>query len=359
MFQNYQFDPKSPTKRHTFEIHNCDISIVNAIRRIILTDIPVVGFLGEDKPSFEVIKNTGALHNEFILHRLGLLPIHLTEEETEAYPADTLTFELQAQGGSSTDSNTLFPVTTHQFTIMKNDVPLSVQEVHRLFPVHPISKSPILITRLRQGEELHVRGSPMKSTARQHAGFCPVSLCTFSYMMDEVKAAKVESVLDKERAFKKNKYGDPTAVQFEIEPECGLSPKYLVSKALELILEKLDTVQHEIYNEESQSVSIKTGDNKGYDFTFQKEDDTLGNLLQSYIHVNFVRTKAQTANGEIVKYVGYYCPHPLDSTMVLNITFEDETTARSNYLEFLSSCARQLSAQIQEMLTAWLRFVPK
>ena len=59
-----------------------DLSIVNGIRRVILTEIEVVGFYGEDEPSVEIHKNTGPLHNEFMKHRIGLIPINVNEKMT-------------------------------------------------------------------------------------------------------------------------------------------------------------------------------------------------------------------------------------------------------------------------------------
>ena len=55
-----------------------DKSIINSIRRTILSDIPTIGFRYVDKNeinSLKIIKNTTALHNEFIMHRLSLIPL--------------------------------------------------------------------------------------------------------------------------------------------------------------------------------------------------------------------------------------------------------------------------------------------
>jgi DNA-directed RNA polymerase subunit L len=358
MFRNYQFDSKDPSQCHSFEVHGVDVSIVNGIRRSILTDIEVVGFSGEENPSLEIVTNTGRLHNEIIMHRFGLLPIHVEETETDAYPANPLYFELHKKNEGDDTVN----VTTHDFKIVKrNDIALTDAEIYRLFPVDMVSKQPILITRLRPKEELHVRGEAVKKTARFHAGFSPVSLCTFHNMQDPVLAATQESVLDKERAFLRNEFGDPIAFHFDIEPKLKLSPRYLVSKAIDILIAKVGMVLQEIYQEHSDKVEIKVGDTGGVNFTFLGEDDTLGNLLQSYLHVNFVRPKKQGANGHVISYVGYYCPHPLDNTMVLNLRFDDETEKKpiKDYIDTLALAARNLSAHLQDLLNAWLRFAPK
>ena len=64
-----------------FKVFDIDVSILNAIRRVILSEIENVGF--EFKPyeiddqKVRIITNTCPLHNEIILQRLSLIPINL------------------------------------------------------------------------------------------------------------------------------------------------------------------------------------------------------------------------------------------------------------------------------------------
>ena len=60
-----------------------DKSLVNAIRRVLLTDIPTVGFQiyenGENNDIHMIINNS-SLHNEMLLHRIALIPLYLNPE---------------------------------------------------------------------------------------------------------------------------------------------------------------------------------------------------------------------------------------------------------------------------------------
>ncbi|AFZ80589.1 DNA-directed RNA polymerase II, putative [Theileria equi strain WA] len=59
--------------RMDFVLLNSDVSTANAIRRIILSEIPALAI-----EIVTVLENTSVLHDEYISHRLGLLPIDST-----------------------------------------------------------------------------------------------------------------------------------------------------------------------------------------------------------------------------------------------------------------------------------------
>lgn len=351
MFQNLRVKPDS--KSIVFETHGMEPSVVNAIRRTIITDIPVIGFRGEEHPSMEVLKNNGPLHNEIMLHRIGLIPIHFTEEEVESFGADDYEFDIHVDN----TTNAMMNVTTKDVRVTRNGKELTAKDTLRLFPANAISKQHILITRLRKGESLHMKGKAVLDTARSHAGFSP-GFCTAYPMMDPVLGSQADNILDKERSYARNEYGDPTTFEFSIESECGLTPKYLFLKALEIIKNKLHSFMQEIYQDMSDKVTIRewsSDDKTGYTFEIKDEDDTLGYLIQSHMHHTYVRLKKQTEGGKTVQYVGYMCPHPLETVMHLRVIFA-EPAQKAEYVEAVSEQCRRIIADLQSIEADWLRF---
>jgi DNA-directed RNA polymerase alpha subunit len=354
------FEISLPAKnRYSFEINNIDLSIINAFRRIILTNIPVVGFDGEIHPTLTIEINDGPLHNEIMLHRFGLIPIYLSETETDEFISDDYEFSLDVHNKDLVIKN----VTSHDFKVVKMGTELSTKEVQRLFPVDPITKDPILITRLRPDERLKVvNGRAIKSTASHHAGFSAVSLCTIEFKQDPVESAKQNNVLDKERAYIKNEYGDPLVVLFSIESECALTPKYIFSKAIEILSDKLHKIIQNINVDEASQTFIKfeTTENGGQ-FTFENEDDTLGNFLQSTLHNHYIRENKAGPRDTYITYVGYYCPHPLDNTMVLRINPDTTRIALDKintdiYKDIVREHSNRMLIYLSELQDKWQKY---
>jgi len=348
MFKNYIYDPKS--QKNSFDIQNMDLSIINSIRRVILTEIPVVGFYGEDEPSVEIHKNTGPLHNEFMKHRIGLIPINVTEKITDDYIDNDYSFELNIVNDGATTIN----ITTANFTGTYKEQPLTAKELKELFPANPITKNNILITRLRAGEHLHLTAKAIKRTAKTNASFSPVSLSNFYYIEDPKEAAKVSNILDKQRSYHKNQYGDPTLVKFEIETVNKLSYSYLFSKAIQIIILKLNNVITNIDN-----ITIEPVPNNPFSVNFhiENEDDTLGNLIQSIIHNKFIRNN-EKFNKLICSYVGYICPHPLKQLMIIRITLEDQTNP-DTFKQFLTENCNLIIKELNSINDDWIKFAKK
>lgn len=355
MFRNYSFDPKDPSGKHSFEIHDVDVAIINGIRRTILTDIPIPGIVGEEESTVEIIKNNGPLHNEILSHRIGLLPVCLTEDEIEEYQDNDIELELNILNEASTMLN----VSTGDIKGKRKGKELTKKELADIFPSNPVSKSHILITRLRTNEQLYFKAKVVKKTARYNAAFSPVSLSSFFYMQDPEVAKKKDSILDKERSYYTNKYGEANAVQFEIESvNHHIGPKYLVSKSLEIIVGKLNNLINNLMSEGVGGIAVHKFQEleNTYEFCIQNEDDTIGNIIQSIVHNRYVREEKAALDGVHCSYIGYICPHPLKSELIIRITLDDQTN-QSIFIKFLENNCRIIIDELTNIKKEWNKFM--
>ena len=366
-FQNYSYD--EPSGCSSFEINNIDLAIINGIRRVILTDIPIPGIIGEklenDDPSVDILINNGALHNEIIIHRIGLIPICLKEEEIDDYKDNSIHIELNVK---NTTNKTLdvrtSDITATRETETRNTANISKEELATIFPANKISGDHILITRLRTGEHLHFKAKVVKRAGRDNASFNPVSLSNFSYIQDPKEADKKTNILDKERSYYKNKYGDAVRFKFDIESiNHNIGPKYLVSKSLDIIIGKLELLRRELNNEQAAATAAPTKvkiqqfqDIAGtYEFIIEDEDDTLGNIIQSYIHNHFIRENNKYKDKIACTYIGYICPHPLKSLMILRISLEGVADAKI-FSAFLDDNCAIIAEELSKIKNDWAKF---
>jgi DNA-directed RNA polymerase subunit L len=74
---------------------------------------------------------------------------------------------------------------------------------------------------------------------------------------------------------------------------------------------------------------------KGFDFVFQKEDHTMGNLLQTWMEQNLMDT-------EQITFVGYKVPHPLRDEMLLRVGVDSgkDMDARAAVAKAARECAQ-------------------
>ena len=65
--------------------YGLDKSIVNSLRRTLMSEIPAVAFRIDEEQKKDIVieTNNTSLHNEFIMHRLAMIPLYLDPKEYE------------------------------------------------------------------------------------------------------------------------------------------------------------------------------------------------------------------------------------------------------------------------------------
>ena len=90
------------------------------------------------------------------------------------------------------------------------------------------------------------------------------------------------------------------------------------------------------------------------EFIIENEDDTIGNVIQSFIHNKYIREKSKFNDINCV-YVGYICPHPLKQLMIVRITLEDITDDMVIISFFESNC-KDIINNLSNIKINWNKF---
>lgn len=342
-----------------FHFKDIDLSIVNALRRIIISEIPnvAINFDVTDvtHSDFIINKNTCALHNEFLAHRVSLIPVCLNEDEINDFDPENYVFKIKEK---NTTAEIMSITSKHIQIFDKNDKKMVDKNRNRIFPANPKTKDYILITKLKpnlsnlnEGEEIDIVCKASKNIAMVHARWSPVSHCSFINSVDEIESQKAleakletakdgkekESItsqfktLDMFRYFKKNKYDEPNEFDFTIESECALTPFYLLKTSFAVLIQRLTNFIINLDDSSKVKINQIVSIPNFYELEIKDETYTLLNVLQSMIYnINMRETANKSKN---LEFIGYYNPHPLDNKMILKVKFTSDAIILKDFLK--------------------------
>lgn len=319
----------------------CDVSLANAIRRTIDSEVLTVGFNTEpyEESDVKIKENTSSLHNEFIMHRFGMIPPHIVD--VDKFDPSKYKFILDVQN----KEKQIIRVTTKDIKIIDNDTNLEVDN-SKFFKPNPITNDYILIIKLKpnpdgNGEILNLEARGSLGNGDKDARFMPSSCNTYQNKIDPVKydaglkayiddtqektiestveeLTKRFSISEGERYFITDENDRPNVFEYTLD-SIGVLPSHIIlNKSLNILIVKLKQfIANFTKTLEGQSDEISihesTGVMKGHEIIIHNESHTLGYLLQSYIQILY---------GDKVKFVGYRNPHPLKKFIELSISTE-------------------------------------
>ena len=354
LFDNY--DNKSQTDTLNFDVLNCNSSFVNSLRRLIITEVETIGFNTQDYESSDIniIENTSSLHNEFLLHRIGLIPINTDNIET--YDTTKYKFILNIEN----TTNVPIDVTTKDIQI-RNLETNSLESNEKFFPKNPITNDYILITRLKptpygNGEKIHIEGKSSKGVGKEHIRYSPVSNVVFTNKINperelaefkkyvethsDIEPSKLKTKFkleESERCFYINENGDPHKFEFTIE-SCGvIEPHKILIQGLNKIIAMINKFTSEFEkslsnNESNVEIKETKALMKAFDITINNENHTLGHLLQSHINQLFKSDNI---------FVGYQNPHPLENKIIFRIKVDTINELKKIFTETCGELTKQ------------------
>lgn len=340
-------DLKEEDSKMTFTISNIDVSYANAIRRIMLSEIPIVVFrtfpYSENKCNITI--NTSRQNNEIVKQRLSCIPICINHLE-EPMPIENYQLELDVE--NKTDTSII--VTTKDFKIrdLVSNKFLEDGELKKIFPpfIPPNGNGEYYIDFLRLRPQIsdEIPGERIKLTCKLSIGkakedgmFNVVGTCSYGCSPD---FAKMEEQLN----IRKQKWKDEGKKEDEIKFEAANwklleGMRYVIKNSFDFVVEtigiysneqiiiescnilrrKLEALKNTI---ETDEIEIKRSDNtldNCYDVTLVNEDYTIGNILNYELYTTFYKEL------EVLNYIGFKKLHPHDTDSVLRMSIVDET----------------------------------
>jgi len=361
---------KEEDGRMTFTISNIDVSYVNAIRRTILSDIPIVVFKTTpyEENNANITINTSRLNNEIVKQRLSCIPIHMDYLDIDKHSIDNYLLELDIE--NKTDTTMI--VTTKDFKILNTQTNkyLDESEVKKIFPpfIPPNGSGEYYIDflRLRPKISNEIPGERIKLTCKFSAGkarddsmFNVTGTCSYGCTPDFEK-------MEEQVEIRKQKWKDEGKTEDEIKFEAANwklleGMRYVIKNSFDFVIEsvgiydndkiiiesckilqrKLEEIKHTV---ESDELEIKRSDNileNCYDITLVNEDYTIGHILNYELYKIFYTDLKQ------INYVGFVKNHPHDSDSVLKVSLEDTTKGVSTVKVILSAVIDEAMKKIK------------
>jgi DNA-directed RNA polymerase II subunit RPB3 len=165
-----------------FLLSNTDVSFANALRRVIIAEVPTIAV-----DLVEFTNNTTVLNDEFIAHRLGLIPLWSERAAGFVRPFEPHDRDEQTQVEFTLDIKC---TSDHQMLVTDRDLVPKPDPLQR--GVVPVSTrraggggdddqrpAAIVLVKMRKGQELALRAIARKGVGKDHAKWIPVATCTY------------------------------------------------------------------------------------------------------------------------------------------------------------------------------------
>jgi len=328
-----------------FTLIEVNVSIANALRRTIISDINTVVFKTsphEENKSVFII-NTTRLNNEILKQRLSCIPIYLNNLEVDIA-------NLKLEVNVENDTEEIKYVSTKDFKIidMETEKEFDEKTVQTIFPpwVAPNGSTHYIeFARLRPrisdtipGEKLHFTCTFSESCAKENSMFNCVSACSYGFTPDvekqhieldkkkqewrekgvpEEKISLEEKnwyLLEGQRCVKENSF------DFIIQTIGVYDNKELIMLACDNLIKRLNHVKDSLRENDELIKDSENTMNNCYDIILENEDYTIGKVIEYALYSNMFE------NEKILSFCGFKKIHPHNTFSIIRISYIEPTT---------------------------------
>jgi len=312
---------------------NYEIALINGLRRIILVNLDAFCFSRE---SIQFQKNTSIYNEDFMSQRFSLIPLNAKEfskldlTKLEAHFHATCTNVVEPTSYYSKDIQLFYYESEEEKILLDNSKYITIPN--------------ILLANIKPTQEMTCTFRVKRGNHKEDGGmYCPVSKCVYYFESN----SKDESPITRERDYLKTKNLLPLIYNFELETD-GMYPILDVFSLgcdyfIQLLQNKIDQIKT---IETSSTVYIETSPTNmtGFDFIFEKSDDTLGNVIQTY-----------GIQDKDIHYIGYHIPHPLDRKLFIRLSLVNEKATRNDYEKKIIQIMQQIISILEGLKSDYLK----
>ena len=394
------------------EEYGLDKTIINAIRRTLLSSIETYAFrTNYENPDIKIEVNNTSLHNEFILDRIGLIPLYLDYKLIEDNPLKYL-FVLDYEHNNSEPVRLItandFKIYELDSTIMKSadyqagliktvnrdnySKEVSDKVKKEIFRPY-LDKYYSIITETKSTnsndniQKLVLYGSPSVSIAKEDARWQSVCCAAYSFktnndlvkkvLQEKISLKNPENIEEFKKDFEisqgpryyhRDHNGEPYYYNFDIESQHYLNSKELFIRANEIIIESLEgfsetldkIVEGEdvpyikfIYNKGAKNNVINMLIDMPPVITDKVEwhgfDDTLGSIIQAHISNKLI------IDGSVLNMCGYKRTHPLENSMLFTLSMNnsedfEELEKTNKIIQVFKDCCGELKEIYRQII---------
>lgn len=359
-----------------FTLQGVHISVANSLRRAITSEVPTVAFRYDphEHSTIKISKNTTNVNDQQVSHQLSMIPIHV--QHPDAFDVDDYEFIID----ETNNTNVSQVITSEHIQIKRisTNTMLSAADVRKLIPPDPLTGDFIPIVTLlpkyrtlvhsssemeravgeaiqitiRDGVSLKLVAKCVRSTARGAQGkshFAPACMCAYHFVVDRAAAAVgedeyVETERQKaiatgltplsdeklrrrfnlnnvQRYYLKDEYGDPSHFRFRVESIGVIPPFIIVERAAQALVSMVEQFVSDLQAGSSTAVEIipiTTRGPGGFNIRIYGRDDTMGNLVMSWLSRNYA-DYSLPAEERRLEFVGYHRSHPMQDHVNIEI----------------------------------------
>uniref|UniRef100_A0A1I7ZD59 DNA-directed RNA polymerase II subunit RPB3 n=1 Tax=Steinernema glaseri TaxID=37863 RepID=A0A1I7ZD59_9BILA len=268
----------------SFYIKHTHLGTANALRRVLIAEVPTLAI-----DWVQVDANTTVLHDEFIAHRMGLIPLACDSVINHMqYTRDcdctafcdrcAVEFELNVKCHEDTRSVTtadlrssdgqVYPACGIHLKNFRASNPAYLRPDHKR-DEQMTEEQEVLIVKLRKDQEIRMKCYAKKGFAKEHAKWSPVEAVQFTYDPDnkfrhvvypvpsEWPKSEYSKLPETETTCEApyNPFGEPQKFYFKVESTGALKAHQIVEDGLLILNKKLETLEvllNGLANQESE-----------------------------------------------------------------------------------------------------------